>query len=341
LAKEGVQLLEETLYLFQPPAAFITQKQQPTGTRFGANAIFNGENRASGAMITYSINNPETKETAIKADKKQHDTETTASKKEKPPIKYDSIIFEVFNAKNELIRTIKQKAPKENGVHRMYWSMNEKGKQRPSRKKSRKNTSEPRGVTVLPGTYKIRLHFGNETATETIAIAYDPRVEMPFEVLKNKYNLLKQLEDKMDVAGKATQHLLESREIVKDYQKRIKIQKKKKKYKDLLKYHIEILKNIDNLLDDMLGKDDKRQGITATEFPSTISYLYTASSYVNSLLQNPGKTETTLVKNADEKVSAVIDKINAFYKTDWLNYKNAVENLKLSPFEEVKELEYK
>jgi len=91
----------------------------------------------------------------------------------------------------------------------------------------------------------------------------------------------------------------------------------------------------------MLGKEDKRQGITATEFPSTISYLYTASRYVNSLLQNPGTTETTLVKNADEKVRAVISKINTFYKTDWINYKNSVENLKLSPFEEVKELEYK
>ena len=60
----------------------------------------------------------------------------------------------------------------------------------------------------------------------------------------------------------------------------------------------------------MFGKEDKRQGITATEFPSTVSYLYIASRYVNSLMQNPGITETTLVKNADEKVSTVISKIN-------------------------------
>ncbi|GGK36591.1 MULTISPECIES: WD40/YVTN/BNR-like repeat-containing protein [Flavobacteriaceae] len=341
LAKEGAQLLNKTLHLFEPPAAFITQNQQPTGTRFGANAIFNGENRAKGAMITYSINNPVSQKEPVKTNKKKKNTETTNSKGEKPPIKYDSIIFEVFNDQNYLIRTIKQKAPKENGVHRLYWYMNEKGKQRPSRRKLRKNTSEPGGVTVLPGNYKIKLHFGNETATEKIAIAYDPRVEMPFEVLKNKYDLLKQLENKMDVAGKATQRLLESKEIVEDYQKRIKSQKKQKKYENLLKSHTEILKKIDDLLDNMLGKVDKRQGITATEFPSTISYLYNASRYVNDLMQNPGKTETTLVKNADNKVSAVISKINEFYKTAWINYKNSVENLKLSPFEEVKKLEYK
>ena len=100
------------------------------------------------------------------------------------------------------------------------------------------------------------------------------------------------------------------------------------------------MKKIEGLLDGMLGKEDKRQGITATEFPSTISYLYTARGYVNNLLQKPGSTEFTLVKNADEKVSAVISKINAFYKTDWINYQKAVENLKLSPFKAVEELKY-
>jgi len=344
MAKEGKQVLDDTLYLFSPPDAFLTQTQQPSGTRFGANAIFNGENRQGGAMITYSINKPEDKKEAIKEDKKKKDSkkkdETVTAKEEKPAVKYDSIIFEVFNDKNELIRTIKEKAPKENGVHRMYWYMREKGKQRPSRRKARENASEPRGVTVLPGTYKIKLHFGNQTKEETLKVAYDPRVEMPFEVLKNQYDLLKQLEDKMDVAGKATQQLLESKEIVEDYQKRLKAQKKKEKYEDLLKSHKEILKSIDGLLDDMLGKEDKRQGITDTEYPSTVSYLYTASRYINSLLQNPGKTETTLVKNADEKVSAVIAKINEFYKQDWPAYKASVENLNLSPFEEVEELKY-
>ena len=90
----------------------------------------------------------------------------------------------------------------------------------------------------------------------------------------------------------------------------------------------------------MFGKEDKRQGITATEFPSAISYLNTANRYISSLLQNPGKTEITLMKNADEKVGLVIDKINAFYKKDWEAYKNSVENLKLSPFEPVEELKY-
>ncbi|MDF1518427.1 MAG: hypothetical protein P1P79_10825, partial [Lutibacter sp.] len=348
MAKEGKSILDKPLYLFTPPNAFITQNQEAAGTRFGANAIFNGENKPRGAMITYSINRPETKKSEETSDKKKKDakntSETNTVKDEKPAVKFDSIFFQAFNDKNELIRSISSEAPKENGVHRFFWNLDEKGENGPSRRKEKPNSAEPRGVTVLPGTYAIKIHFGNHTASENIKVAYDPRVDISFEVLKSKYDLLKQLEAKKGVAGEAAQRLLASKEIVEDYQKRIKAlnkdAKEKQSRKDTVNIHSEISKKIEGLLDAMMGKEDKRQGITATEFPSTISYLYTATGYVNNLLQKPGQTELTLVKNADEKVSKVIAQINEFYKADWVNYKNAVEKLNLSPFKELGELKY-
>jgi len=345
LAKNGTQVLNETLYLFTPPNAFITENQEAAGTRFGANAIFNGKNRDYGAMITYSINKPKDsdkkEEPTAKKKKGKKDAEKIAVKKEeKPAVKFDSIYFEVYAENNKLLRTIKQKVPKKNGVHRVYWYMDEKGKSRPSRKLPKKNQSERGGVTVLPGTYTIKIHYANKTVSKKITVAYDPRVEMSLDVLKAKYDLQKQIEAKMDVAGKATQELLKSKEIVEDYQKRIKAQNNKEKYKNDLIFQKETLKKINELLDEMLGEEDKRQGITATEFPSTVSYLYTAQRYVRSLLQKPGSTELTLVKNADTKVSVEIKKINKFFKTDWMNYQSEVEKLELSPFKEVEELKY-
>jgi len=348
MAKEGVQILDKPLYLFTPPSAYITQNQEASGTRFGANAIFNGENRPKGAMITYSINSPEIKKPEIKETDKKMKSKSSViaseAKSEKPEVKFDSIFFQVYNDKNELIRSISSKAPKENGLHRLFWNLDEKGKRGPSRKIEKPNASEPRGVTVLPGTYGLKIHFGNETASETIKVDYDPRVDMPFDVLKSNYDLLKQIEDKKGIAGEAIQRLLESKEIVEDYEKRIKEQNKNLKIKDSnkdsLQINKEISKKIDALLDAMMGKEDKRQGITDTEFPSTISYLSTAEYYVSDLLQKPGKTELTLVKNADEKVSKVIEEINAFYKTDWVDYRNTVEKLDLSPFKEIEELKY-
>ena len=344
LAKQGSQILDKTLHLFTPPDAFMTQNQQPTGTRFGADAIYNGENRAYGAMITYSINKPskvnnkEVEEPKKRKSKKSAAVETPKAKK--PEVKFDSIFFQVVNSKNETIRTIKRKAPKENGIHRMYWYMDEKGVSRPSRRKARANASERGGVRVLPGEYTIKMHFGNITATEKITVAYDPRVDMPFDVLKSKYDLLKQLEEKSENVANASQQLIASKEIVEDYQKRIKALEKKEKYKDVLDNHKEVLKKIDGLLDELFGKIDKRQGITSTEFPSSVSYLFNARRYVNSLLEKPGETEFTLVKNAELKISEVMNKINAFYKEDWPTYQNSVKDINLSPFKEVEEIKY-
>ena len=334
LAKEGVQILNKTIHLFTPPKAYITEIQQPSGTRFGANAIYNGENRRSGAMLTYSINNHQNNK--ISSSKNN----TLVTEKEKSLIKYDSIIFEVYNSKNELIRTIKNKAPNTNGVHRMYWNFEEKGVSRPSRKKETNQNFEPSGVTVLPGMYTVKLYYGNETASEKISVNYDPRIPISFEVLKSKYDLLKTLESKFSTIATASQQLIDSKEIVEDFQKRIKRANKNNIYKDVLENHKIMITKIEGLLDDLFGKEDERQGITASEFPSTISYLYTARNYVSALQQLPSATEETLINNANTKVGNVILKINEFYTSDWVEYQKSVEHLNLSPFTDIKELEY-
>ncbi len=302
--------------MFKAPNAFINQIQQPSGTRFGGNAIFNGDNRDGGAMLSYSINKSK---------------DTTAKKRS------DSITLKVYNANNKNIRTLKFKSPEENGIHRTYWNMDEKGARGPSRRSSRSNAPEPRGLTVLPGDYKIVLHCGKEKDSTMVTVAYDPRVEMPMQVLKSKYDLLKELEEKTAVAGKAIEQLKESKTIAEQYKKHLK-SNKEESYKKAFKSTDSIIKSINGLMDDMLGKEDKRQGITRNPDPSTVSYLSTARRYIGSLLQEPGNTEKQLIKNAYEKVNPVIDKIDAFFKNDWANYRKEIEALNLSLFKDVEAL---
>ncbi len=44
-------ILKEKIHLFTPPTAYQAAYQQPTGSRFGGDALFNGENRGSGATF--------------------------------------------------------------------------------------------------------------------------------------------------------------------------------------------------------------------------------------------------------------------------------------------------
>ena len=49
-------LLKEKIHLFTPPTAYQAAYQQPTGSRFGGDALFNGENRGSGAKLSFYLN---------------------------------------------------------------------------------------------------------------------------------------------------------------------------------------------------------------------------------------------------------------------------------------------
>jgi len=316
LATEGSQILNKKLKVFKAPDAFITQVQQPAGTRFGGNAIFNGENRKRGAMISYSINKS---------------TDTIGKKKS------DSLFLKIYNADNKLVRTLKPKIPKDNGIHRTYWNLDEKGVRGPSRREASKNRPEPRGITVLPGDYKIIMQYGKVKDSTSIRVDYDPRIDMPQEVLKAKYDLLKKVEKKTSLTGKAIEQLKASKKIAEEYKKQLK-SNKDDKFKIAIKNTDSILKSINSLIDAMIGKEDKRQGITRNPKPSPVSYLFTARRYISSLMQMPGKTEKQLIINGFDKVNPVITDINSFYNKDWPSYRKKIEALNLTLFKDFKEL---
>lgn len=313
LAQKGVGELNKTIKVFKAPDAFINEIQQPTGSRFGGNALYNGENRDQGAMISYIVN-----------------------KKDSTNKKNDTISLKVYNSKNELIRTLKQKAPKENGLHRTFWGLDEKGVRGPSRREPRGNR-EPGGVTVLPGTYKVVLEYADTKDSTNVTVAYDPRFKMPMNVLESKYNMLKKIESKTALAGKAMEQLNESKKVAEQYKKILK-EHKDEKYKDVLKQSDSIIKNIDKLVDMMIGKEDKRQGITRNPTPTSVTLLFTARGYVNSLLQEPGKTEQQLVENGFKEVDNAIEKINTFFINEWPTYQKNIETLNLTLFKEVEPL---
>ncbi len=318
LANRGTEMLEEQLVLFDPPAAFINQYQQPSGTRFGANAIFNGENRQGGANISFLINKPEQK-----GKKKEDQSEA---------ISLDSIKLQVFNAEGVLIRTLTRKTPEKNGLHKIQWYLNEKGVARPSRNNRSRRGGEPGGVTVLPGKYMLKITFGDQVDSTFIDVAYDPRVVMDHAVLKAKYDMLKELEGVTEVAANAANELKSALKILNDYKERIESEQDKEAYEDLLKKHKALKDTINVFLDEMFGKEIKKQGFARQETPSTLSYLYTASRYVRSLEQKPGPTQDILIKNAKDKLSVLLEKINGFYAKEWPEYQKEVEALKLSPF---------
>ena len=345
MVKEGTQMLNQTVHLFEPPDGYQVVYQDPAGILFPGNAMFQGENRQNGALITYIINKPDEKKEDTKVDDKKGDDKKSGKKEpkeepkkdsdekkvEKPKIKYDSLTLEVFNVKGENIRTIKRKTPDDNGVSRMTWAMNEKGARNPSREKPKAGAAEPGGPQVLPGTYKLRLTFGGQKDSARINIKPDPRYTNLETVTEARYKLLKDLDKMKTLASAAVDHLRESKEIAEEYENKMKDLKRDdlKEAKDKTKV---IKDSLNNIMDFIVGKEDKRQGIVRHADPTPVSYINTAEFYISSSKDPLNATDQRVYKQAEEQATKIKERVNRFFEKSWPDYKATMDKVSISPF---------
>ncbi|TAG54941.1 MAG: hypothetical protein EAZ29_04120, partial [Runella slithyformis] len=132
LAKEGVQVLDKSLKMFEIPDAYLVNYRNNPGIEFPGDATFGGENKKQGATLSFVLN------------------------PEKKDVKSDSVKVEIFDMKGNKIRTFR--AEGKVGMNRIQWDLNKKGIRMPMQAKpTLKDAPEPRGTNVLPATYKIRI----------------------------------------------------------------------------------------------------------------------------------------------------------------------------------------
>ena len=303
------EILNKDFHLFDPPTGYQVAYQQPTGSRFGGDAMYGGENKKSGAMISYFVG------------------KGSEDLKEK-----DSISFEFFD-QDRLMRTIKMPRPKKAGIHRWYWRMDEKGVQRP-RRSLRKSKVEPSGVSVFPGTYTIKGALGESSNETAINVAFDPRLTYDEGALRSVYNAQKELEALTARSAEAVRQLLESKQSANALSKQLQ-ESDKEGFKEAIKQSKEITKEIDKLVAIFLGSVDKRQGITRNPEITVSSRISGAYRYVASRKTEISDTETRLMQFAKDDLNEALKKVNSFFEEQWSKYQEDMMKLEINPFKEI------
>lgn len=337
-------VLNSKIKLFDTPTGYQAAYQQPTGSRFGGDAMYHGENRGGGARMSYYVKIEEKKKEAPKEEdtkkkkrgKKKAEAkkeEVAEVKKEENKVKWDSIHMKIYDG-DRLIRTLKRKAPKKTGVYKWTWFMNEKGVDRPSRT-IRPRRGEPGGVGVKPGTYKVVMSFGDQTSENSITVASDPRLDVNTASINEVYNASKEIEKMTQTGADAIKQLVESKNIASEYSKTL-AKLDKKKYKDNIKASKDIIKRIDEVIAVYLGKVDNRQGITSDPNVNVSDRIQTASFYVGSRQNGLNSTERTLMRHAKDALKDALDKTNKFFNEEWKPYQEEIQKLETSPFKEIK-----
>ena len=328
------KVLASDIVLFAAPDAYQVSFKQPTGSRFGADAIFQGENRVYGARIPYYFQikkedsskniDPSIENKGEEEDENMDVDEKTTEGKHK-----DSIYLNIYDG-DRLIRSLKKKTPDSTGIYYWRWSMNEAGVDRPSREiKKRKN--EPRGISVKPGTYRLELNYLDHTTSSAIQIKSDPRVEVSKNTINDIYQKGKELEVLTQTTANAVKQLAESKGIAEKY--KVDLAKKDKVlYLEEIKASKIIIKRIDSIIDKFIGKEDKRQGITNSSYVTIANRISTASWYSSSRPYGITETEIILIQQVKDKLEVVLKETNLFFEKDWENYKMEMNQINLSPF---------
>ncbi|KPM33134.1 Hypothetical protein I595_36 [Croceitalea dokdonensis DOKDO 023] len=324
-------ILGKDIALFDSPTGYQAAYQQATGSRFGADAIYNGDNRKRGAMITYYLK--EGKKNAEK-DKKANGNEDKEDLATHNGVqKKDSIQFDFYEGER-LIRTLKLKTPEKAGFHRIYWDMDEKGPDRPSRTLP-KNKRERGGVSVKPGTYTLKARFGNVVDQTSITVKSDPRLDVSATAINQVYQHAKQMEALTQTAADAVTQLVESKMVAEEYTKQLKTLDKDK-FKAQIEASKDISKAIDTVIALYLGKEDKRQGITRNPEMTVMNRIRTASYYVATRKTGITQTEKDLIRYAKDELATALERTNTFFSEQWKPYRSSMEALDLSPFKTTK-----
>jgi hypothetical protein len=221
----------------------------------------------------------------------------------------------------------------------MYWRMDEAGVRGPSRRIPKEDSYEPGGVSVLPGTYQLKMTYGDQVDSASIDIVFDPRVEMQMSTLKAQQAFQKSLEELQKLAGEATTQILQAQEIADFYQKQLK-EKDKEAFKESIEASKAIKDSLELLIEPFVGKDNSdRQGIIRSPIPDIGDRIGTAGYYVGSSLDEPGPTGERLKEQAEEALTAQIETVNTFFETEWKSYQEKMKALDISPFKEFKKLD--
>jgi len=313
-AQQGL-LLPKKLIAFDAPQAYEARKKNPSGIEYSIWGTYEGENRKTGAEISFYLER-------LKTD----------TGKSKIP---DSGYVKIYAEGKAPIRSLKIKA--DTGFNRVYWGMEEKGiRNFGSRgKRNMSNEEEPSGLPVDPGTYKAVIEVGKEKDSLFITVNDDPRAALSKEIrearrtFNNRINeislkvlaLSDRLNEAEETIGKVNDNLKNVDSVRGD---------------SLKKSGASLLDSIKTIRNLITGKPQELQGYGTVPQTTAGSLIGAVKRNVISKNAIPGAQEEKLFKEAADFTNDVLKKGNDFFEGKWKIYRNYAESTPVKLFKDYK-----
>lgn len=338
IARGGVEVLARALEIYPVPEAFQAVMAWPPGAVFPGHFTYAGENRPTGARITYSLAwvDGSGVGSAARHHEEAHE-DATGSSGDDPHAKHEGSDSDADDSGKEVTIEIlsgatvvrRMTGPAEPGLNRTTWGLDHDGvrpAQRPAPDDDDdQDDDDPVGPPVLPGTYTVRILYGADTVSASVQVSPDPRTEFVLSQALVVNEAWKNLSAAQKMATEIADRLREALATL----ERIDDLLSAGDYleSDSLEAHgSRVHARLDGLLERFTGPEDL-QGFRND--PSLVtSTLRVAARHLRSgLWAEPTEGGRRSLARAQAAVDAVSGEVAAFFGVDgaWTRYRRAVE----------------
>ncbi|MBW0159933.1 MAG: hypothetical protein KXJ51_00975, partial [Sediminibacterium sp.] len=330
LAANKGQVFSNKLTAFALPDGYQAKRKNASGIEYSVWGTYEGENRRSGAPITFFVN----KTAADTGRNKLSDTVT----------------MRIYDANNVLVRTLTAKA--DTGLNRYYWGMEGRGVRIPGGGGFGGRgggggrfgggggaTAEPAGLPVDPGTYKVVMNLGrNISDSTTIVVNDDPYAPTPKAVRDALRKAVDRLNKSSIRLGTLNERFSDAEGIMNKVETALR-DIDAKQADTIRKTMKPIREEIQAIREILNGKPQTKQGYGNIPQVTINGYLNEARSNITGKTIVPGEQEERLMKTAEDKISEVITRANALFDNQWKAFRAVADKIELKLFKDYKAIE--
>lgn len=322
------ELLEKPLTVFEVPAVYQHQVRAMDGYHFPADAMFRGESKPYGALITYSLNIPKDS----LAGRSSGGAESNEGSPRRDTAKVN---IEILDASGTVIRKFVGSA--ERGINRAVWNLRMDGSRTPRLDRSAEERFAPQGAEVLPGAYTVRIKAGKAEASTTVQVLADPRTTIAQSDRQAKFDTMKKVSQRLEVAAEAVDRIVAYRKVISNVLTQAQ-GRTDDRVKTLRTEAEKLRKKLTTVADRFIDEPNRVQGITRN--PNTVSAkLGSVLGSLRSSWDAPTSTQLTNLKQAETLLESALKEFNHLFAEDVPAFQKVVEGAELKMFPEQKPLD--
>lgn len=300
---------ERKLVLFDVPVSYQVEMKRAPGVRFGADAMWEGQNRTTSARLQVYYHNSKAK----KDDKKKNSKGT----------------LRVMNSEGDTIRT--QKIELAEGMNRLYWDLDQKRARSANTKRPEKKEDEEEagGFPVMPGIYTLEIECDSMMAQTKAEVMADPRMVLTEEDFTRRQAQFEKTQLLVEELTKVCDNLRESQDAIARVNKLLP-ENQSAAHNEIAKAGKHLNDTIQGMLDGIVGKKDVKGINRDTQEVNSIVSRVLWHLWGN-LSGNEQRFEL-MYTAAEKALETSRTAVQHFMENEWRHYKNKVNELNLSPF---------